>query len=124
MDEVEPGGGGTVLLRNSPQLMDAYLAAKPKSGTLGDQNKGFLRLDPWLAGLKCPQHQRSSARNRRYMEADSLVRGVPVRIVELTGAAGDVFITHPALLHAPAMNVRARPRLMMTQRVRALPDTE
>ena len=58
------------------------------------------------------------------MEADSLVRGVPVRIVELTGAAGDVFITHPALLHAPAMNVRARPRLMMTQRVRALPDTE
>ncbi len=124
MDDVEPGGGGTLVLENSPQVMAAYLATNPKSGTLSEQNKGFLRFDPWLAGLKCRQAERSPARNDEYMNKGSQVAGVPVRIMELTGQAGDVFITHPALLHAPAMNVRKRPRLMMTQRVRPLPDTE
>lgn len=124
MDDVEPEGGGTLVLRNSPQLMDAFLATKPSLDTIGAQNRDFLRFDPWLAGLKCPQDVRSQARNQKYMSSDSLVHGVSVRVIELTGQAGDVFITHPALLHAPAMNVRDRPRLMMTQRVRPLPETE
>ncbi len=125
MDDVEPGGGGTVVLNNSPQLMAVYLATNPKQGTLSVLNKGFLRFDPWLQALKCEPQARSQARNRKYMDADTVVCGIPVRIIELTGCAGDVFITHPALLHAPAMNVRERPRLMRTQRVRAVrPDGE
>lgn len=118
MDDVLPGGGGTVVLRNAPLLMDAYLAqCQPDDDSLSAQNKRFLRFDPWLTGLKCDQTARSLKRNEIYMNTDTEVRGVPVRIVELTGGAGDVFVTHPALLHAPAMNVGSRPRLMRTQRI-------
>ena len=122
MDDVAPGGGGTVVLRNSPLLMKRYLASNPEATSLSRQNKGFLRFDPWLSGLKCPFDACSVERNRKYMTEDTLVREVPVRVVELTGQAGDVYITHPALLHAPAMNVLDRPRMMCTQRVYALPE--
>ena len=123
MDDVDAQGGGTVVLSGSPGVMAAYLQTKPVHRTLKDQNKKFLRFDPWLNGLKVPQHERSEARNRHYMDGDTLIHGVPARIVELTGEAGDVFITHPALLHAPAMNVRPRPRMMRTSRVHARLET-
>jgi hypothetical protein len=124
MDEVLPGGGGTVALHNSPQLVARYLATNPKLTSLGNLNKDFLKFDPWLAGLKCAFDALTESRNRQYMADDTLVGDVPVRIVELTGCAGDVYMTHPALLHAPAMNVLARPRMMRTQRVFAVPDVE
>ena len=41
-----------------------------------------------------------------------------MRVVELTGEAGDVVIGHPWLLHAGAPNCGAAPRLMRVQRVR------
>jgi hypothetical protein len=123
IDDVEVGGGGTVVLRNAPLLMDKYLATDPVHRSISDQNKGFLQFDPWLRGLKTSQRNRSVQRNRSYMDGDTSIREVPARIVELTGMAGDVFIAHPALLHAPAMNVRDRPRLMRTQRIYVQPET-
>ncbi len=42
------------------------------------------------------------------------VRDVNVRVVELTGAAGDVTLVHPHVLHAPSPNYNDRPRLMVT----------
>jgi hypothetical protein len=57
-------------------------------------------------------------RTERLTRPGAVVAGVPVRVVELTGEAGDVVIGHPWLLHAGAPNCGAAPRFMRVQRVR------
>jgi ectoine hydroxylase-related dioxygenase (phytanoyl-CoA dioxygenase family) len=37
-----------------------------------------------------------------------------VRVVELTGAPGDVVLWHPSLFHAASSNASDRPRFMLT----------
>ena len=39
--------------------------------------------------------------------------------VELTGEPGDVWLMHPWMLHAPSANCSARPRMVLTERIRA-----
>jgi hypothetical protein len=52
------------------------------------------------------------------MRRGAVVEGVPVRVAELAGEAGDVVIGHPWLLHCGAPNCGPAPRLMRVQRVR------
>ena len=118
IDDVEFGGGGTAVVRNSPLLMDRFLA---EGGAVLDrvscQNREFLNSHPWLRGLKATRRDWSVDRNRDYLE-DTDVDGISARVETLHGNAGDVFVCHPALFHAPSMNVRQRPRMMRTQRIR------
>jgi len=51
------------------------------------------------------------------MDADTDIDGIPARVVELTGKAGDVFLCHPAMFYMSAPNVSNQPRLMRTQRI-------
>lgn len=118
IDDVEPGGGGTAVVRNSPRLMDRYLRdQKPRFAGVSEQNAGFLNSHPWLQGLKVNRREWSTDRNARYLEETDL-DGITTCVETLHGRAGDVFVCHPALLHAPSMNVCDVPRLMRTQRVR------
>jgi hypothetical protein len=117
IDDVLPCGGGTTVVRNSPLLMDRLLRSGASFDKHSDQNKGFCASHPWLRGLKVPKQTWKIERNSRYMDVDTDIDGIPARVVELTGAAGDVFLCHPALLHAPSMNTSSRLRLMRTQRV-------
>ena len=117
IDEVEVGGGGTAVVRNSPLLMDRLLYSGAKFSKLSDQNKGFCASHPWLGGLQAKSSSATVERNKQYMDQDTDIEGIPARVEELTGAAGDVYLCHPALMHAPAMNTSARLRLMRTQRV-------
>jgi ectoine hydroxylase-related dioxygenase (phytanoyl-CoA dioxygenase family) len=116
IDDVEAGGGGTAVVRNSPLLLDRLLNSGAIFSKLSEQNKGFCNSHPWLRGLKANRKSSTVERNRQYMDQDADIDGIPARVEELTGAAGDVFLCHPALLHAPAMNTSSRPRLMRTQR--------
>jgi ectoine hydroxylase-related dioxygenase (phytanoyl-CoA dioxygenase family) len=47
------------------------------------------------------------------MAAAGAVDGVSVRVVELTGAPGDVVLMHPWLFHAAAPNCSAAPRMVV-----------
>jgi ectoine hydroxylase-related dioxygenase (phytanoyl-CoA dioxygenase family) len=49
------------------------------------------------------------------MREGTCVDGVTVRVVEMTGEAGDVYFMHPSLLHAPSPNACNQPRLALTQ---------
>ena len=120
IDDVEPQGGGTVVVRSSPLLMDRMLANVPLINKHSVQNKAFLQSHSWLRGLKTRKQNRTVERNNAYMARDTDIDGIATRVVELTGKAGDVFLSHPALCHAPAPNVSNRPRMMRTQRVRLL----
>jgi hypothetical protein len=120
IDDVEPEGGSTVVVQSSPSLVDRMIASAPNVEKISNLNKAFLQSHPWLKGLKTARKFRNVERNQLYMAQDEDIDGIATRVVELTGKAGDVFLCHPALCHAAAPNVAARPRLMRTQRVRRI----
>ena len=46
------------------------------------------------------------------MGRETIVEGVPLRVVELTGEPGDMVFCHPLIVHCAAPNRGARPRFM------------
>jgi hypothetical protein len=112
MDDLGRTGGGTLMLAGSPRLVDACPDLLP-SGTSGNgQTWGrFMSQHPHLRRL----HRGGSAEDpgRDLLGSEIDVAGVPVRAVEVTGAAGDVVIAHLQTFHGIAPNTTARPRLML-----------
>ena len=48
------------------------------------------------------------------MNDGAIVDGVPVRVAEITGDAGDLVVMHPWLMHNLSMNTEPRPRIAMS----------
>ncbi|MGO9060623.1 MAG: hypothetical protein ACLQU2_25045 [Candidatus Binataceae bacterium] len=49
------------------------------------------------------------------MEDGATLADVPLKVIELTGAQGDVIMMHPCVLHAPAKNCGNQPRMVLRQ---------
>jgi ectoine hydroxylase-related dioxygenase (phytanoyl-CoA dioxygenase family) len=47
-----------------------------------------------------------------FMETETTVDGVPLRVAELTGEPGDMVFCHPVMVHCAAANRGTRPRFM------------
>ena len=47
-----------------------------------------------------------------FMDAETLVEGIPLRVVELTGEPGDMVFCHPVMVHSVAPNRGVGPRFM------------
>ena len=112
MDDVEPTGGGTLLLAGSPRLVDACADLLP-TGTGGNAQTWarFMSQHPHLRQLHRGGSVDETGRELLGVETD--VAGTSVRAVEVTGAAGDVVIAHLQTFHGIAPNTTARPRLML-----------
>ena len=76
--------------------------------------KQLMESNSWLKALAS---EGGADRVARFMERESEVAGTPLRVVELTGVAGDVVICHPWMLHSGAPNCGEVPRIMCVQRV-------
>jgi ectoine hydroxylase-related dioxygenase (phytanoyl-CoA dioxygenase family) len=109
VDDVDPGGAGTPLLAGSHRLFARWLDAHPER-RYKEAKEAFLRSHPYLRALSTDDGDPD--RNRRFMDAESDVDGVPARVIECTGAAGDVYVTHGWVFHTIAPNATDRPRLM------------
>ncbi|TQS46869.1 hypothetical protein [Cryptosporangium phraense] len=114
VSSVGPGCGGTLLLSGSHRLL-----LQQAAGSSADQRRGsgmthwerFHRSHPWLRALT--GHAPSPAdRSAAFMTGETLVGGVPLRVVELTGEPGDMVFCHPAIVHCAAPNRGVRPRFM------------
>jgi len=56
-------------------------------------------------------------RMRCYMNDGTVIDGVPLRVVELTGKPGDVILMHSDCFHAAAPNRLTEPRMMLSEMV-------
>lgn len=112
--QVDPGGGGTLILSGSPRLIIRQERSLPADQRRGGVEKPWDRLHrshPWLMALT--GHAPSPPdRIGTFMDEETLVDGVPLRVVELTGEPGDMVFCHPALVHCGAPNRGSRPRFM------------
>ena len=93
---VAMGGGGTAVLAGSHRLVNRCIAAT--GGWRSTEVKAALAAEhPALGAV--------------WTTGDEVDEPAPgVRLVELTGAAGDVVLMHPRTLHAPATNAGDVPR--------------
>jgi hypothetical protein len=107
-------GGGTLVLTGSHRLVTRYIdgSGEPPHPrelrrVLGEQ-QGLREL--WEPSSRPSAGQRI----RRFMTEGTRVGDVDLRVVELTGRAGDAFVMHCDTFHAIAPNCRDEPRLMTT----------
>ena len=111
---VAPQGGGTLILAGSPRLLiqqERRVATGPWQGSGSRIWERFHLSDPWLMALtgRAPS---PADRIAAFMGGETVVEGVPLRVVELTGEPGDMVFCHPLMVHCAAPNRGARPRFM------------
>ena len=121
LSDVVAEGGGTVVLSGSHRLVARRVRGRPAE-ELADfrrERRELFRSDPWLHELT-----REGGGDRDRFLAEHVIEGVPVRVVPLTGAAGDVVLAHPWLFHARAPHTAPEPKLMRSKDIyrRVLPE--
>jgi hypothetical protein len=115
LEDLAPGGGATVAVAGSHRLIRKLAAESADEVRSLDARRILARADPWLSDL---WSRGGADRIRRYMQEGAIVEKVALRVVELTGDAGDVVIMNPSILHTVADNIRDRPRIVLRQGIR------
>jgi hypothetical protein len=106
--------GGTLIVSGSPRLL-----IQQERRTPADQRRDpaaktwdrFHRSHPWLRALT-GQAPSPPDRIAVFMDSETIVEGLPLRMVELTGEPGDMVFCHPLMVHCAAPNRGVRPRFM------------
>ena len=111
LSDVVAGGGGTLVVAGSHRLLNNGSRVRSK-----DIRKRLRRL-PYFRELMSKE---SVDRERFLIEPGSAqdpdAGEVPLRVVELCGRPGDVYLTDMRLLHTLAPNATNEPRVMFTHR--------
>lgn len=106
LDDVEPEGGGTLAITGSHRLLN-------DEGRISSlELRKRLQREPYFAELMSGK----PSDRLRLLREPGRVGDVEVCVVEMTGAAGDVYFMDLRILHNVAPNARPKPRLMLTQR--------
>jgi ectoine hydroxylase-related dioxygenase (phytanoyl-CoA dioxygenase family) len=115
LTDVEPRGGGTVVVEGSHELVRRLVAASPTNdaGSSAELRRKLIAAHPWFRAL-CRE---GGDRVRQYMTDGDEIDGVRVKVVELIGQAGDVVVMLPWTMHSLAMNCAAVPRFMTTHSI-------
>ena len=111
---VAPHSGGTLILSGSPRLLiqqERRIPASQRRGSIATLRDRFHRSHPWLMALT-GQAPSPADRIAAFMDRETIVEGVPLRVVELTGEPGDMVFCHPVMVHCVAPNRGTRPRFM------------
>jgi ectoine hydroxylase-related dioxygenase (phytanoyl-CoA dioxygenase family) len=120
VDRVEAHGGGTLVIEGTHRSID-HIRRREGPGFAGASSelRRALRRDvPWLREVWSVRP--GEDRIARFLGVRQEHEGVGLRVVEMTGEPGDVFVMHPWMLHAPSLNASARARVMVTERFRRL----
>jgi hypothetical protein len=103
LDEVAPGGGGTVVVAGSHRVETEGRSLKAKD------LKRVLWREPFFQDLYAGRWAGDGLPRARVGE-------IELEVMELTGAPGDVYFVDLRVLHSGAANAGERPRMMVTDR--------
>jgi hypothetical protein len=112
---VPPEGGGTLVLSGSHRLVEHLVEDSPARdfGSSPRARGALARRHPWFRDLVTQPDVPD--RTARLMDEETMLEGVPVRVVELACGEGEAVLVHPWLFHSAAPNCAAGPRLMLAQ---------
>jgi len=103
--------GGTLFVAGSHKLVQDLLGEGERLSS-AEARKRLIRKYRWMKAL-CSRSETES-RVQRFMNEATMIDGIEVRVVEMTGEPGDVIFTHPMILHAPALNCSSSPRFALS----------
>ena len=108
ISDVEPRIGGTLVAAGSHRVVGRFVGGVEPAmrGNTRRTRLALLASHPWLRALTSPEDRED--RVGRFMESSATIDGMKVRVVELTGRAGDVVLAHPWLLHCAAPTAARR----------------
>jgi hypothetical protein len=109
------GGGGTLAVAGSYRLAEKLADSGGFERLRSTEvRKVLVSRNRWLRDL-CSRGKVD--RIRDFMNATSAIAEVDVRVVEMTGEPGDVFLMHPLTMHAPSLNCADIPRMVLSTTV-------
>lgn len=111
--DLAPGGGATGYVTGSHCVLQALAREAGRTLKSGDARELLTARHPWFAALFARPN--GEDRIARFMAEASDAGGVPVRVSEMTGRAGDAYVMDPLILHTTAPNASSTPRLMLTE---------
>ncbi len=113
LGDVGPCGGGTLILSGSHRLVHKWFQTNPPPPKAKSADmRQLLQSHPYVGDL----HRAGKLEDRvsRFLNQTEEVDGIPLRVIEMTGAAGDVFVLHPLILHVAASNNATEPRFLLS----------
>jgi hypothetical protein len=111
--DLAPRSGATLILSGSHRLIHKWFKDNPPPpGARSAEMRKSLRAHPYIRDLHAEGDPES--RIARFMDQAEEVDGIPLQVVENTGAAGDVILLHPLTLHVAAPNNGAKPRFLLS----------
>lgn len=114
LQDLPPRGGGTLVLTGSHRLVTRYIADTGEAPH-PSRIRNALGDHPWLRDLWEPPGTATAEQRIQRYTTGTRIGGADLRIVELTGRAGDAFVMHCDTLHARATaNRHDEPRMMAT----------
>jgi hypothetical protein len=119
--DVEPRAGGMTIISGSHRLVSAWAAAASPErlrSPAASIRKALVRDHPYLRDVSAEGGD-PEPRIARFLDAEEVVDGIPLQVVELTAEAGDVILMHPLLLHARPTNAGREPRFLLNKDLRA-----
>ena len=108
-----PHGGGTGYVTGSHRALRQLARKAGRPLPSGVARRMLKEREPWFAALE--SRRDGEDRSERFMVEGGVADGVPVRLAEMTGEAGDIFLMDPIILHGMTQNVARTPRLMLTE---------
>jgi ectoine hydroxylase-related dioxygenase (phytanoyl-CoA dioxygenase family) len=110
--DVGPRSGATQLLSGSHRLIYQWFKRYPRPGGKGSEMRKSLQRHPYIHDL----HNELDPERRmaRFAGRVEEVDGIPLQVIENTGAAGDVILLHPLLLHVASPNTGTVPRFLLS----------
>lgn len=114
LQDLPARGGGTLILTGSHRLLTRHIA-DTGDAPHPSRIRQALGEHPWLRELwEPPDTATDEQRIGRYLVDGTRIDGVDLRVVELTGRAGDAFLMHCDTFHSAAPNCGDEPRMMAT----------
>ena len=114
--ELQHGGGATMVLGGSHRLVQKLVRENGiERMRSADVRRTLMRKHPWINGL-CSLDT-SVDRVREFMQNGTTIDGIELRVMEMTGEPGDVYLVHPLMMHAGSTNCASVPRLVLSTMV-------
>jgi ectoine hydroxylase-related dioxygenase (phytanoyl-CoA dioxygenase family) len=111
--DVAQRAGGTLIVSGSHRVVHNYFKDNPPPpGARGADYRRLLQGHSYIRALHTEGE--IEERSTRFIDRAEEHGGVSLQVVENTGAAGDVIVLHPLVLHVAAPNSGKAPRFLLS----------